>query len=388
MLRIALICLTCILVQPIHVSAESRKEHPSYAITVYGGVMTDDNWRRSVTGQANLVDTYIVTGAVGWTFYRPRDNWFSLELETSISQHFGTSHNLEFCFPIVTLRWEYFPWDRYIDTSVATGYGLSFATDIPQAEVELDGKSKQCCCIFTMKRNLHCPIPPGLWRCDCTTGLPPMACSDITGGATFSRQACVIHFENMDEHQHRMTLAQETEALRAQLRQWASDPEWGLLVRYELLPQQPSPDLSRRISQRVGRLLRVLGLSRSRYLEQPWHAGLKHAPRSPQATPLLVWSEGHDRTFVREACAGLKRLLGDHSEFLPVLVTDAADFAFYSRLGWLVEYLPELAGAGPSYRERKRRYLAWRYREALAVPVSAGLASESEWENVLRMVRV
>lgn len=180
-----------------------------------------------------------------------------------------------------------------------------------------------------------------------------------------------------------MTLVLETEALRARLKGWADDPEWALLVRYELLPQKPSPVWHLRLSHNVGRALRVLGLSRSRYLKQSWHAGLKHAQNPPQATPLLIWSEGHDRRFVRDACEGMKSLLGDHSEFLPVLVTDVADFAFYSRLGWLVEYLPELNGSGPSYRDRKRRYLAWRYRDALAVPLSAGLVSRREFENVL-----
>lgn len=184
-----------------------------------------------------------------------------------------------------------------------------------------------------------------------------------------------------------MTLAQEAEALHARLKEWANAPEWALLVRYELLPQKPSPLWQRRVSQKVGRLLRVLGLSRSRYLAQPWHAGLKHGQCSPRATPLLIWSEGHERQFVRDACEGMKQLLDGCPELVPVLVTDVADFAYYSRLGWLVEYLPELSGTGTSYRDRKRRYLAWRYRHALAVPLSAGLASEAEWETVLGMAR-
>lgn len=180
-----------------------------------------------------------------------------------------------------------------------------------------------------------------------------------------------------------MTLVQETEALRARLREWANDPEWALLVRYELLPQKPAPVWHRRVSHKVGRLLRVLGLSRSRYLRQPWHSGLKHVQHPPQARPLLIWSEGHDRQFVRDACAGMQRLLVDRPEFLPVLVTDVAEFAFYSRLGWLVEYLPELSGTGPSYRERKRCYLAWRYRDALVVPLSAGFVNRNEFEGLL-----
>ena len=182
-----------------------------------------------------------------------------------------------------------------------------------------------------------------------------------------------------------MTLVQETEALRARLKEWADDPEWALLVRYELLPLNPSPVWHRRLSDKVWRFLRVLGLSRSRYLKQSWHSGLKHVQRPPQPTPLLIWSEGHDRQFVRTACEGMQCLLDDYPEFLPVLVTDFADFAFYSRLGWLVEYLPDLNGTGPSYRYRKRRYLAWRYRDVLSVPLSAGFANREEFDVLLRL---
>ena len=180
-----------------------------------------------------------------------------------------------------------------------------------------------------------------------------------------------------------MTPGQEIKLLRRQLNEWASNPEWSLLVRYELLPQKPPPVWHQWMSYRAGRLLRVMGLSRSRYRNQKWHAGLKHAECSPDAKPLVIWAEGVDLQRLREACNGFQRLLRGRTDFFPVLVTDLADFAFYSRLGWLIEYLPDLSGGGSSFRERKRRYLAWRYREALAVPLSVGLASQSEWEELL-----
>lgn len=182
-----------------------------------------------------------------------------------------------------------------------------------------------------------------------------------------------------------MTLAEETCKLRHQLNEWANDPEWSLLVRYELLPLKPSPVWDQRLSHRMGRLLRVLGLSRARYLNQQWHAGLKHGYGAPAATPLLIWSEEHDRPFMHKACEGMLRLLDGRSDFSPVLVSDLADFSFFSRLGWLVEYLPEITGAGSSYRDRKRRYLAWRYRDAIVVPLSAGLASRQDWEMLLKV---
>lgn len=178
-----------------------------------------------------------------------------------------------------------------------------------------------------------------------------------------------------------MTLEDTTEALRHRLRQWADAPEWPLLVRYELLPQKPAPELSKRCSQKLGRLLRVWGLSRARYQKQVWQAGLKHAPASGNKI-LLIWSDVPDKATSRAACRGLQSLLAVRPAYVPVLVTPLADFAYYSRLGWLVEYLPDLPGESPSYRERKERWLAWRYRDAVVVPLSVGLLDSDTFQNL------
>lgn len=180
-----------------------------------------------------------------------------------------------------------------------------------------------------------------------------------------------------------MTLQEETQALRERLRHWAAAPEWKLLVRYELLPQRPSPVWRKRFSHRVGRLLRVLGLSRARYRAQTWRTALNHAETMPEGKTLLLWSDVTDTAASRSACAGIQRLLAAHPEYTPVLVTDLADFAFYSRLGWLVEYLPDIPGDGFSYSERKQRYLAWRYRDAVALPLAVGLVEQREFDALI-----
>lgn len=180
-----------------------------------------------------------------------------------------------------------------------------------------------------------------------------------------------------------MSVIEETRLLQRRVAELAKQPEWDVFVRYELLPAKPSQVFRERFLQRVGRLLRVWGFSRSRYLKQQWDVGLKHAGGSSNARTLLIWAESADREQVREACTGFQRLLASRTDLTPVLLTDVADFAFYSRLGWLVEYLPELNGEGESYRERKRRYLAWRYRDALVVPLSAGLLSEAAWTSLI-----
>lgn len=179
-----------------------------------------------------------------------------------------------------------------------------------------------------------------------------------------------------------MNAQQATYELRASLRRLAADPEWALLVRYELLPQRPDPRFWKRWDQRLGRWLRVLGLSRARYRKQQWLPGLKHGEHAAAPRTLALWCDLADREQSRAACRRVREFLAGRQTFCPVLITPLADFAFYSRLGWLVEYLPQLGG-DEAYRERKRRYLAWRYRDAVALPLSAGLAEAAEVDTLL-----
>ena len=179
-----------------------------------------------------------------------------------------------------------------------------------------------------------------------------------------------------------MDIIKQTYQLRTQLRAWASTPDWRLMARYELPPQQLPSSRQRRLSLRVGRIFRILGLDRTRYLNRPWHGGLKHALCPPHAKLLLFWAETLDQRYIHDACNGAKHLLESHPEFLPVLVTDLADFVFYSRLQWLVEYLPRL-GDDAAYYDRKKCYLAWRYRHALALPLAAGLVEQKEFDTLI-----
>ena len=47
-----------------------------------------------------------------------------------------------------------------------------------------------------------------------------------------------------------------------------------------------------------------------------------------------------------------------------------------------MEYLPHF-GEDTAYYDRKRRYLAWRYRNALTLPLRAGLVDQSEFDNLI-----
>lgn len=182
-----------------------------------------------------------------------------------------------------------------------------------------------------------------------------------------------------------MSVIAETRALRRQLNALAARPEWELLTRHDLLRNKPPSSWKDRVWRRARRLLASAGLMSPHVTPYPWLPTLKHRAVTADVRTLVIWAPGADRDALRAACEGFsKKLLGDGSP-APVLVTDVADFAFYSRLGWLVEYLPALSGDGLCYRQRKQAYLAWRYRDACIVPLSAGLAAESDWNALLKL---
>jgi len=171
-------------------------------------------------------------------------------------------------------------------------------------------------------------------------------------------------------------------SLQRELEELASEPDDALL-RYAL----PSPSRPkglywrmRWVAARTLRLLERLGLKP----HHPWPPALRHAPGRDSAKPLLIWAVGADRETLRRACAGFAK--HPIAGFAPVLVTDVADFAFFSRLGWLVEYVPEIAGVGESYARRKKRFLARLYRGAAVLPVTAGLEIETHWEDIRKWV--
>jgi hypothetical protein len=163
----------------------------------------------------------------------------------------------------------------------------------------------------------------------------------------------------------------EVKALERYLRALATQTDNELTERY-LIKRSPRPQgLYWQLRGVVGTVLRWFQ-ARWPWLKNPWPVSLKQQPTDPQAKPVLVWAVGSSRDTLREACTNLSERWDSLPGFAPVLITDVADFAFFSRLGWLVEYVPRLAGQGEPYEERKLKFLARLYRGAPVLPVSAG----------------
>lgn len=182
-----------------------------------------------------------------------------------------------------------------------------------------------------------------------------------------------------------MTIPEEIQALQRHLDELARDADDELTTRYMLrLPRRP-PGLYWQLRWLVALMLRLLE-STHIWRPDPWPVSLKRAEVHSKAKPLLIWAVGADRDTLRQACDGFMRLEKSLPGFAPVLITDVADFAFFSRLGWLVEYLPRLVGEGEPYEDRKARFLARLYQGAPALPLSAGLEAGYHADDIRRWI--
>lgn len=186
-----------------------------------------------------------------------------------------------------------------------------------------------------------------------------------------------------------MTRRAESDSLRRHLKQLANEFDTDICQRYDLRFISPEElRLRRRLRRSAGRLLRRLGLMpplspRPPPPLEPWLTELSHIDYGNTAKPLLIWAMDIDRDKLRSACDRIRELQHGSPGWAPVLVTDVADFAFFSRLNWLVEYVPTLSVPADGHFGRKLRYLAWRYRDVPALSVTTDIKEDTLLEDLL-----
>jgi hypothetical protein len=102
----------------------------AWLLSLYGGHFGGSG--NGDMAELQFRDTYFTGLGLQWEFAEsdPHVRW---ELEGQALKHFGQQDNGEFALTI-NVRWITFPWDAYLDTSLAFGSGLSYATDVPALE--------------------------------------------------------------------------------------------------------------------------------------------------------------------------------------------------------------------------------------------------------------
>jgi hypothetical protein len=114
-----------------------------FGLAAYGGQLTKEKWERAISPGAEFADATIVVLAGSWRFSRLLAGKLSLEMEAQVGKYIGDQDHWEFNLPIVGFRWHRFPWDRILATSFAWGIGPSYATQIPEIEIETNDESSR-----------------------------------------------------------------------------------------------------------------------------------------------------------------------------------------------------------------------------------------------------
>lgn len=120
---------------------QSLEDKPLYALSVYGGVMTDNSIDDFVDSFYDLEyeESHLLVLALARRIATHSDQ-ASFEVEGQIVKHFGQQNHWEFN-ALLAARWEAFFWDKYLDTSFAVGAGPSYAMDVPEMETQRSGTS-------------------------------------------------------------------------------------------------------------------------------------------------------------------------------------------------------------------------------------------------------
>lgn len=111
---------------------ENRSAAGDRSVTVYGARLSNDDLGNALEFRAKYGHSWLLALALSQRVYSYK-KYYDLEIEGQAVKHFGYQTHWEFnALPAV--RWNPFPWDKYLETSLAIGAGLSYALEEPRLE--------------------------------------------------------------------------------------------------------------------------------------------------------------------------------------------------------------------------------------------------------------
>lgn len=114
---------------------ENKTREYKWFLTIYGGPAVKPDLENTLIFNMRLEDdTYLAVAALAREFWRYK-NWISFEIEGQTGKYFGDEHQWQFS-GLAIARWHWFPWDHFLDTSLAVGDGLSYNTETSDIEKE------------------------------------------------------------------------------------------------------------------------------------------------------------------------------------------------------------------------------------------------------------
>lgn len=117
-----------------------------WAATLYAAqVSSEPGWEDVLVNpiDAEYVSSFLAVAGVSRGYAHYNAGALQIEAEGQIAYSFGDQQYWEFNVVPVVLRWQRFPWSRTVATSAAFGLGLSYTTELPEIEVELEGESNK-----------------------------------------------------------------------------------------------------------------------------------------------------------------------------------------------------------------------------------------------------
>ncbi len=155
-IRVSLLLL-CLFLLP----ALAAGEEPVNALNLYWGRMTSNEWEELFKpGEIEMADSSLVAVALARRVGGLGDR-LSFEVEGQVARHYGGERYWEFV-GLGGGRWEPFWWDRYVDTSLFYGLGVSYTTRRPQVEIEMDGDTERLMAYWVLELAFSLPQHPQL----------------------------------------------------------------------------------------------------------------------------------------------------------------------------------------------------------------------------------
>jgi len=127
--------LLFVICSTLYAEAERQKY-----ISGFVGTLTTNRWHEALQPhEVHFADSHMVGAAVGWE-HQIGASRVHFGLEAQLAGHFGRQDHLEITVPVV-LR--LVPDHGQPLRSVAGGLGLSYATDVPEVEIDRSGASQR-----------------------------------------------------------------------------------------------------------------------------------------------------------------------------------------------------------------------------------------------------
>ena len=149
------VLLTILITANSSLAAEQK-----YALNLYGAKLTSNNWEEFFfnADQIDFVPSEIFVASLAKRLNCSEKN-IHYEIEGQVAKHDGIQRHWELN-GLGVARWEPFWWDRFLETSAAFGLGLSYATEKPQAERQVEGSTEQWMLYWMMELALGLPQYP------------------------------------------------------------------------------------------------------------------------------------------------------------------------------------------------------------------------------------